>query len=160
MSVEREIVLTPEGYRRLKDEIDYLATKKRAEVAERIRDSRQFGDISENSEYDDAKNEQAMLEQRIAVLGDKLRSAKVIDSSSVSTDSVGVGTKVTLQDMKGGDVLQYHIVGSAEADPTDHRLSNESPVGRAIIGRKPGEKVTVAVPRGTTQYKILTIERA
>ena len=158
--MEREIVLTPEGHRRLKEEIDYLSTKKRDEVAERIRDSRQYGDIAENSEYDDAKNEQAMLEQRIAVLEEKLRSAVVIDASLVNTDTVGIGTKVTLQDMRRGDVLQYSIVGSAEADPTDHRLSNESPVGRAIMGRKPGEKVTVAVPQGTMQLKILAIERA
>jgi transcription elongation factor GreA len=160
MSVEREIVLTPEGYRRLKDEIDYLSTKKRDEVAERIRDSRQFGDITENSEYDDAKNEQAMLEQRIAMLEDKLRSAKVIDASSVSTDAVALGTKVTLQDLRRGDVLQYVIVGSTEADPTDHRLSNESPVGRAILGRRPGDRVSVTVPSGVTRYKILAIERA
>lgn len=158
--MEREIVLTPEGYRRLKDEIDYLSTKKRDEVAERIRDSRQFGDITENSEYDDAKNEQAMLEQRIAMLEDKLRSAKVIDASSVSTDAVALGTKVTLQDLRRGDVLQYVIVGSTEADPTDHRLSNESPVGRAILGRRPGDRVSVTVPSGVTRYKILAIERA
>jgi transcription elongation factor GreA len=160
MSVEREIVLTSEGYRRLKDEIDYLSTKKRDEVAERIRDARQFGDISENSEYDDAKNEQAMLEQRIAVIQDKLRSAKIIESGDVKTESVGLGTRVTLQDVKRGDMVQYHIVGSAEADPTDHRLSNESPVGRAIMGRRPGDVVNVAVPKGTTKLKIITIERA
>jgi transcription elongation factor GreA len=160
MSVEREIVLTPEGYRRLKDEIDYLSTKKRDEVAERIRDSRQFGDISENSEYDDAKNEQAMLEQRIAVLEEKLRGAKIIESADVKTEAVGLGTRVTLQDMQGGDMLQYHIVGSTEADPTDHRLSNESPVGRAIMGRRPGDVVNVVVPKGTTKLKIITIERA
>jgi transcription elongation factor GreA len=158
--VEREIVLTPEGYRRLKDEIDYLSTKKRDEVAERIRESRQFGDITENSEYDDAKNEQAMLEQRIAVLEEKLRSAKVIESQNVKTESVSIGTRVTLQDMQRGDMLQYHIVGSAEADPTDHRLSNESPVGRAIMGRRPGDVVSVVVPKGTSKLKIIAIERA
>jgi transcription elongation factor GreA len=158
--VERQIVLTPEGYRRLKDEIDYLSTKKRAEVAERIRDARQYGDISENSEYDDAKNEQAMVEQRIVVLEEKIRSATVIDAENVSTDTVNVGTKVTLQDVKSGDIVQYVIVGSAEADPTDHRLSNESPVGRAIIGHKAGEKVAVKVPQGVTKLKVLSIERA
>jgi transcription elongation factor GreA len=158
--VERQIVLTPEGYRRLKDEIDYLSTKKRAEVAERIRDARQYGDISENSEYDDAKNEQAMVEQRIVVLEEKLRSATVIDAENVSTDTVGVGTKVTLQDVKSGEIVQYSIVGSAEADPTDHRLSNESPVGRAIVGRKAGEKINVKVPQGVTKLKVLSIERA
>ena len=158
--MEREIVLTPEGYRRLKDEIDFLSTKRRDEVADRIRDARQFGDISENAEYDDAKNEQAMLEQRISVLGDKLRSAKVIESSDVQTETVSVGTRVTLQDVKRGEMLQYHIVGSAEADPSDHRLSNESPVGRAIMGRRPGDVVNVVVPKGTMKLKVITIERA
>ena len=158
--MEREIVLTPEGYRRLKDEIDYLSTKKRDEVAERIRDSRQFGDISENSEYDDAKNEQAMLEARIYALEEKLASARVIDAKAVKTDVVNVGAKVTLQNMQGGAVLQYSIVGSAEADPTQRKLSNESPVGRAIMGRRPGDVVNVVVPKGTTKLKIITIERA
>lgn len=158
--MERQIVLTPEGYRRLKEEIDYLSTKKRAEVAERIHDARQYGDISENSEYDDAKNEQALVEQRISVLEDNLRSAVVLDASTVSTDTVGIGTKVTLQDVKSGDVVQYSIVGSAEADPTDHKLSTESPVGRAIFGHKAGEKVTVKVPKGSLQLKVLSIDRA
>jgi len=158
--VERQIVLTPEGYRRLKEEIDYLSTKKRAEVAERIRDSREYGDITENSEYDDAKNEQALLEQRILVLEDKLRGAAVLDGASVTTDTVGIGTKVTLQDVKSGEVLQYMIVGSAEADPTDHRLSTESPVGRAIIDHKAGDKVTVKAPKGSLQLKIIAIDRA
>ncbi len=157
---DREIILTPEGYRRLKDEIDYLSTVQREEVAERIRNSRDFGDISENSEYDDAKNEQALLEARIYALEEKLRGATVIDSDTVSTDTVGVGTKVTIQDMERGEVVQYAIVGSAEADPTDHKLSNESPVGRAIMGRKPGDKVTVAVPQGSKKFKVLAIERA
>ena len=158
--LDREIILTPEGYRRLKEEIDYLSTKKREEVAERIKESRYFGDISENSEYDDAKNEQAMLEQRIFALEERLRSAIVIDAKDVKTDTVGVGTKVTLQDMDRGAVLEYSIVGSAEADPSKHKLSNESPVGRAIIGQVPGGEVTVTVPQGAMHLKILTIERA
>ncbi len=158
--VDREIILTPEGYRRLKDEVEFLATVKREEVAERIRNSRDFGDISENSEYDDAKNEQALLEARIYALEEKIRSATVIDSGAVNTDTVGVGTKVTIQDMERGDVLQYAIVGSAEADPGDHKLSNESPVGRAILGRKPGDKVTVVVPQGSKKFKVLAIEKA
>jgi transcription elongation factor GreA len=158
--VDREIILTPEGHRRIKEEIEYLSTAKREEVAERIRNARDFGDISENSEYDDAKNEQAMLEARIYALEEKLRSAIVIDSDSVATDKVGVGTKVTLQDMERGEVVQYAIVGSAEADPLTFKLSNESPVGRAILGRKPGDKVTVAVPKGSKKFKVLAIERA
>ncbi len=158
--VDREIVLTPEGFQRLKEEIEYLSSVKRDEVAERIRASRDFGDISENSEYDDAKNEQAMLEARIYSLEERLRSAIVIDAESITTDVVGVGTKVTLQDMKRGDVVQYAIVGSSEADPGAHKLSNESPVGRAILGRKPGDKVTVAVPQGSKKFKVLDIEKA
>jgi transcription elongation factor GreA len=158
--VDREIILTPEGFQRLKEEIEYLSSVKRDEVAERIRASRDFGDISENSEYDDAKNEQAMLEARIYSLDERLRSAIVIDSEAISTEMVGVGTKVTLQDMNGGDVLQYAIVGSAEADPAAHKLSNESPVGRAILGRKPGDKVEVSVPRGSKRFKVLAIEKA
>jgi len=158
--VDREIILTPEGFQRLKEEVEYLSSVKRDEVAERIRAARDFGDISENSEYDDAKNEQAMLEARIYSLEERLRGAIVIDSDSVSTDTVGVGTKVTLQDMQAGDVIQYSIVGSAEADPAALKLSNESPVGRAIIGHKPGDKVTVIVPRGSKKFKVLAIEKA
>jgi transcription elongation factor GreA len=158
--VDREIILTPEGFQRLKEEIEYLSSVKRDEVAERIRASRDFGDISENSEYDDAKNEQALLEARIYALEEKLRGATVIDSGAVSTDTVNVGTKVTLQDMQRGDVVQYAIVGSAEADPGAHKLSNESPVGSAIMGHKPGDKVTVSVPQGSKKFKVLAIEKA
>jgi transcription elongation factor GreA len=158
--MDREVILTEEGYAKLKEEIEYLSTTKRREVAERIKEAREFGDISENSEYDDAKNEQAMLEARIYSLEERLRSAIVIDSDQVATDVVGVGTKVTLQDMQRGDVVQYSIVGSAEADPGAHKLSNESPVGRAILGHKPGDKVTVAVPQGSKKFKVLAIEKA
>lgn len=158
--VDREIILTPEGFQRLKEEIEYLSSVKRDEVAERIRAARDFGDISENSEFDDAKNEQAMLEARIYALEERLRSAIVIDSDAITTDKVGVGTKVTLQDMKAGDIVQYSIVGSAEADPSAHKLSNESPVGSAIMGHKPGDKVTVNVPQGSKKFKVLAIEKA
>lgn len=158
--IDREIILTPEGLQRLKEEIEYLSSVKRDEVAERIRTARDFGDISENSEYEDAKNEQAMLEARIYALEERLRSAIVIDSETISTEKVGVGTKVTLQDLQAGDVIQYVIVGSAEADPSALKLSNESPVGRAILGHKPGDKVTVTVPRGSKKFKVLAIERA
>jgi transcription elongation factor GreA len=156
----KEVILTREGYEKLKAEIDYLQTEKRREIAERIRIAREFGDIAENAEYDDAKNEQAMLEARIYALEDRLRSAIVIDSDAITTDKVGVGTKVTLQDMKAGDVVQYAIVGSAEADPAAHKLSNESPVGNAIMGHKPGDKVTVSVPQGSKKFKVLAIEKA
>ena len=121
-------------------------TAKRREVAERIKEAREFGDISENSEYDDAKNEQAMLEQRIAQLEERLRRATVVDEKRVDTDVVGVGVRVHVKDQKSGDSRKFQIVGSAEADPTEEKLSNESPIGKALIGHKKGEVVTVDVP--------------
>jgi transcription elongation factor GreA len=157
---QKEVVLTPEGLRKLQEEIEYLSTTKREEVAERIREARDFGDISENSEYDDAKNEQAMLEHRISTLQEKLRRARVIKLSEISTEAVSLGTQVTLKDLEDGEVFKYEIVGSAEADPTNHRLSNESPVGQAILGKKVGEKVTVPAPVGSLVYEVLSIERA
>jgi len=158
--LDREIILTPEGRRKLKDELEYLSTKKREEVAERIKDARGFGDISRTRSTTTPRTSRPWLSSGIYALEEKLGSAIVIDAKSVKTDTVGVGTKVTMQDMAKGDILQYAIVGSAEADPSSHKLSNESPVGQAIIGRKPGDKVTVAVPQGSMKFKILTIERA
>ena len=158
--MNKEIALTPAGQAKLEEELHMLETVKRREVGERIKEAKDFGDISENSEYDDAKNEQAMLEARIYALEERLRSAIVIDSDSVTTDKVGVGTKVTVQDMKAGDIVQYAIVGSSEADPAAHKLSNESPVGRAIMGHKPGDKITVTVPQGSKKFKVLAIEKA
>lgn len=160
MVIDREIMLTPEGLERLKKEIEELSTTKRDEVADRIKTARDFGDISENSEYEDAKNEQAMLEARIFALQERLRSAIVIDAETVSTATVGVGTKVTLQDLAKGDVVQYTIVGSAETDPAAQKISNESPVGRTIIGHKPGDEIAIVVPRGTKKFKVLAIEKA
>ena len=156
----KEVILTPEGYEKLKGEIEQLSTVKRREVAERIRTAREFGDIMENAEYDDAKNEQAMLEHRIATLEERLRDARVIDTSEVSADAVSVGTRVRLRDLEAGKTVEYHIVGSAEADPAEKKLSNESPVGRAIMGRKKGETVEVAAPRGTLKFKIMEIKAA
>src|SRR5215813_244896 len=134
----KDVILTPEGLKKLKDELELLQTEKRRVVAERIKEAREFGDISENSEYDDAKNEQAMLEARIAQLEERLRAARVIDASEVSTDVVSLGSQVKLSDLDHGDSLDYTIVGSAEADPASGKLSNESPVGRALMGRKKG----------------------
>src|SRR6478736_2308762 len=130
--MEKDVILTRAGFEKLKEQIDELETVKRREVADRIREAREFGDISENSEYDDAKNEQALLEHRIARLKEQLRSARVIDT--------------------------YEIVGSAEADPANSRLSNESPVGRALLGHKKGETVEVAVPAGAIRLKIMDIK--
>jgi transcription elongation factor GreA len=156
----REVILTPEGYEKLKQEIEFLSNEKRREVAGRIRDARQFGDIAENAEYDDAKNEQALLEQRIAKLEERLRDARVLEKGEVKSDVVSVGSRVRLRDIDAGKTFEYHIVGSAEADPAESRLSNESPVGKAIMGRKKGDTVEVTTPRGALKFKILGIKAA
>ena len=156
----KEVILTPEGYEKLKSEIDFLRNDKRREIAERIRVAREFGDIAENAEYDDAKNEQALLEHRIATLEERLLNARVIEASEVSTDVVSIGSKVKLEDIDAKETVEYHIVGSAEADPGANKLSNESPVGKAIIGHKKGETVEVAAPRGSLKFKILDIKAA
>ena len=156
----KEVILTPEGYEKLKQEIEYLSNHKRREVADRIRVAREFGDISENAEYDDAKNEQALLEHRIAQLEERLLSARVITKKDIAKDVVSVGSKVKLKDMEAGKTFEYRIVGSAEANPAENKLSNESPVGKAILGRKKGEVVEVAAPRGSLKFKILDIKAA
>jgi transcription elongation factor GreA len=156
----KEVILTSEGYKKLKEEIEYLSNDKRREVAERIRVARQFGDIAENSEYDDAKNDQALLEHRIAVLEEKFANARVISKKDVAKDVVSVGSHVKLRDVAAKETVDYHIVGSAEANPSENKLSNESPVGKAIIGKKKGETVEVAAPRGSMKFKILEIKAA
>ncbi len=156
----KEVILTSEGYAKLTEEIRYLSNEKRREVADRIRIAREFGDISENAEYDDAKNEQAMLEHRIATLAERLTAARVIEAGDVSSDVVSIGSHVKLKDMDAGETVEYHIVGSAEANPAERKLSNESPVGKAIIGHKKGEVVDVAAPRGSLKFKILDIKAA
>jgi transcription elongation factor GreA len=156
----KEVILTSEGYEKLKQEIEYLSTEKRREVADRIRIAREFGDIAENAEYDDAKNEQAMVEHRIAQLEERLLAARVIGKGDVKKDVVSVGSKVKLRDIDAKKTFEYHIVGSAEANPDENKLSNESPVGKAILGKKKGEVVEVAAPRGSFKYKILEIKAA
>jgi len=156
----KEVILTPEGYKKLKEEIQYLSNDKRREVAERIRVARQFGDIAENSEYDDAKNDQALLEHRIAVLEEKFANARVISKKDVAKDVVSVGSHVKLRDVSAKETVEYHIVGSAEANPSENKLSNESPVGKAIMGRKKGEVVEVTAPRGALKFKIMEIKAA
>jgi transcription elongation factor GreA len=155
----KDVILTPEGLEKLKEELEHLSTEKRREVAARIKEAREFGDISENSEYDDAKNEQAMLESRILTLEEKLRSAQVIDADEVSTDVVGIGTTVHVKDEKTEKTQKFTIVGSAEADMAQQKLSNESPVGRALMGHKKNEVVSVQVPKGPARkLKITKIE--
>jgi transcription elongation factor GreA len=159
--MQKDVILTPEGLEKLKAEIQYLSNQKRREVAERIKEAREFGDISENSEYDDAKNEQAMLEARIAALEDKLRSASVINSSELSNDQVRVGSVVNVKDETSGKSLQYVIVGSTEANPAENKLSNESPVGQALLGHKRNDVVDVNLPNGKARkLKITKIEVA
>ena len=159
--MSRETLITEEGLQKLKEEIEHLTTVKRREVAERIKEAREFGDIAENSEYDDAKNEQAMLEQRIAQLEERLRRSTVVDDRQIDTEVVGVGATVHVKDQKSGDSQKFQIVGSTEANPTEHKLSNESPIGKALIGHKRNEVVTVEVPRGPRRrLKITKIEAA
>src|ERR1700752_1086041 len=156
--MQKDVLLTPEGLQKLKEEIEYLSGDKRREVAERIKEAREFGDISENAEYDDAKNEQAMLEARIASLEDKLRSATVVDASSLSNDMVRVGSVVHVKE--GNKSTKYTIVGSAEASPAEMKLSNESPIGKALLGHKRGEEVVITTPRGQRNLKITKIDIA
>ncbi len=156
--MQKDVILTPDGLEKLKQEIEHLSGDKRREVAERIKEAREFGDISENSEYDDAKNEQMMLEARIATLEEKLRSATVIDASELDNDVVRVGATVNVSEGAKKDV--FMIVGSTEADPSadPKRLSNESPIGKALLGHKKGDTVDVTLPSGKTrQLKISKI---
>ena len=150
----KDVILTHEGLAGLKTELEELSTTKRREVAERIKEAREFGDISENSEYDDAKNEQAMLETRIAQIEEQIRSARVVSAEDVSTDVVGVGVTVTVK-AEDGKSQQFTIVGSAEAKPPA-KLSNESPVGKALMGRKKGDEVTVQLPTGKSRTLKIT----
>ncbi len=156
----KEVILTPEGFEKLKQEIEYLSNDKRREVADRIRQAREFGDIAENAEYDDAKNDQALLEHRIATLEERLRAARVIDAGEITADAVSIGSRVKLKDIDANETVEYHIVGSAEADPAERKLSNESPVGKAIMGHKKGDVVEVSAPRGSLKFKILDIKAA
>jgi len=157
----RETLITPEGLEKLKGELEFLQTDKRREVADRIKEAREFGDIAENAEYDDAKNEQAMLEQRISQLQDRLRRASVIDEKHVDTEQVEVGAVVHVKDQKSGKSQKFKMVGAAEADPAEHRLSNESPIGKALIGAKKNDVVTVETPRGPKKkLKVTKIEAA
>ena len=157
----KDVILTPGGFRQLKAELDHLRTDKRREIAQRIAAAREFGEIAENAEYDDAKNEQMMLEHRIAQLEDRLGNARLIDTKQVDTSVVSIGSVVRLRDLDAKETVEYFIVGSAEANPAERKLSNESPVGKAIMGRKKGEIVEVVTPRGSkVKFKIMEIKAA
>lgn len=154
--MQKEVALTPEGQARLEQELHHLETVRRREVGERIKEAKEFGDLSENSEYDDAKNEQAWVESRIAEIGQILAHATII-AAPKKNDKVSLGANVELQDTAGAK-HKYQLVGSAEADPAHNKISNESPVGQAIIGARKGDTVKVQVPSGKVlEYKILSI---
>ncbi|HBI55901.1 MAG TPA: transcription elongation factor GreA [Firmicutes bacterium] len=153
----KEVILTPDGYRRLEEELELLRTVRRKEIAERIKAALAFGDISENSEYDDAKQEQAFVEGRVFYLEKTLRNARVLEDDEITTEKVGIGSIVLLRDLEYNEELEYTIVSSAEANPNDNKISNESPVGRAISGQQVGSIVEVTVPAGTLKYEILGI---
>jgi transcription elongation factor GreA len=158
--MQKEIALTPEGQTKLEDELRHLETVRRREVGERIKEAKEFGDISENSEYDDAKNEQAWVESRIIEINVILAHATIISAPKSAPSKVTLGCKVELKDVESGEVHRYQVVGSAEADPTNDRISNESPVGQAIMGGKKGEIVQVTTPRGAViEYEIVKIAR-
>ncbi|AHF08909.1 MAG: transcription elongation factor GreA [Dehalobacter sp. 4CP] len=153
---EKEVILTLDGLKKLEEELEILKTQRRREVAERIKQAIEFGDISENSEYEDAKNEQAFIEGRIITLEKMLRNARVIDDND-EKDHVAIGSTVLLKDVEYGDEEEYTIVGSAEADPAVNKISNESPVGKAVLGQIKGSVVEVNVPAGMLRYEIVDI---
>jgi len=154
---EKEVMLTLEGLKKLEDELEQLKSVRRREVAERIKQAIEFGDISENSEYEDAKNDQAFIEGRILTLEKMLRNAKIIDDENIGTEVVSIGSKILLRDLENGEEFEFAIVGSIEADPSVSKISNESPVGKAILGQAKGSIVEVSVPAGVLKYEIIDI---
>ena len=156
---QKETLLTFEGLKKLEEEVEYLKTVKRKEIAERIKVAVGFGDLSENSEYDEAKNEQAQIEMRIMELETKLRNVKIIDEDEIETKTVQVGNVVQVLDVEFDEKVEYKIVGSTEADVTENKISNESPIGSALLGKKKNEIVDVETPGGVLQFKILKITK-
>ncbi len=159
MEENREILLTQEGYDNLENELEYLKTEKRTEIAERIKVALGFGDLSENSEYDEAKSAQAANENKIAELENKIRFARIIDESEIDTKTVQIGNIVTVHDEEFDEDVQYTIVGSTEVDLAQNKISNESPMGAALLGAKKGQVVSVDAPAGVMKYKILAIKK-
>ena len=156
---EKTVFLTYEGLKERERELEYLKTEKRKEISEKIKVALGFGDLSENAEYDEAKNEQAEVEMRIVKLEKMLKNAKVIDDDNISTDEVTIGCKVKVLDIDFDEEAEYYIVGSTEADPSKNKLSDESPVGKALMGAKAGDTITVEAPNGEFQMKVLEINR-
>ncbi|GGE12908.1 transcription elongation factor GreA [Marinithermofilum abyssi] len=158
MAQKKEVLLTEEGLAKVKAELEELKTKKRAEVAQRLKEAIAQGDLSENAEYDSAKEEQAFIESRIVTLENMVRNAKIINQDNQNKNFVSVGTKVTIQEMPEGEKETYTIVGSAESDPLSGKISNESPIGAELIGKREGETVRVPAPSGTIEFKIISID--
>ena len=156
---EKEVILTQEGYDNIEKELEYLRTEKRAEIAERIKVALGFGDLSENSEYDEAKNAQAENENKIAELENKIRYAKIIDEKDIDTKTFQIGNIVKLHDIEFDEDVEYTIVGSTEVDLAENKISNESPIGKALLGAKKGAEVEVEAPVGIIKYKILSIKK-
>ncbi len=159
MQAEKEIILTARGLKKIEDELDQLRTVHRKRVADRIRESKQFGEITDNSEFEDAKNEQAFVEGRIEELKEILSTARVIESEDVTTDEVSIGSIVGVRDLETRDEWEWSIVGTFEADPAEDRISNESPVGQALVGRKVGDIATIEIPAGKARYEIISIRK-
>ncbi len=156
---EKEVILTQEGYDRLEEELNYLRTEKRSEIAERIKVALGFGDLSENSEYDEAKNAQAANETKIAELENKLRYARIIDESEIDTKTVQIGNKVKVHDVEFDEDVEYTIVGSTEVDLSSNKISNESPIGAALLGAKKNQVVEATTPGGVLKFKVLSITK-
>jgi transcription elongation factor GreA len=159
MSEQKKVILTYEGVKKLEEELEFLKTVKRKEITEKIKVALGYGDLSENSEYDEAKNEQAFTEGRILQLENMLKNAVVVDESEISTDRVSIGSKVKIKDYEFDEEVEYVIVGSAEADPINYKISNESPVGAGLLGKKVGDVVEITVPEGVNKFEVLGIRR-
>ena len=159
MSQSKKFIMTYEGVKKLEEELEYLKTVKRKEITEKIKVALGYGDLSENSEYDEAKNDQAFTEGRIIQLENMLKNAVVVDESEIPKDKVSVGSIVKVMDYDFDEEVEYSIVGSAEADPMNFKISNESPVGSALLGKKVGDVVEVAVPNGVSKFEVLEIRR-
>lgn len=160
MDEQKEIVLTKEGMAKLREELDYLKTEKRKEVSEKIREARSFGDLSENAEYDEAKNEQAEVESRINTIINMLKYARVIDDSEITNDVVGLGTTVVIREVGEDEDETYSIVTTTEADPEVNKISQDSPVGKALIGHQAGDTVTVETPVGKIDFEIISVDKS
>ena len=159
MSGQKKYIMTYEGIKKLEDELEFLKTVKRRDITEKIKVALSFGDLSENAEYDEAKNEQAFVEGRILQLENMLKNADILDESEIHSDIINVGSVVKAKDLEFGDIEEYTVVGSAEADPINNKISSESPVGRGFMGKRVGDIIEVTVPDGVSKFEIVEIRR-